>query len=176
MTAQRRTRKETTMSAAAVASVHGMYEGFGRGDLDAVLARLDPAVEWNEAEGFIYDPGRPLVGTQEVRTAVFERLAADWEWFTVTPREVLDAGDTVVAHGYYAGRLRHNGRTVRAQFAHLFTFDEGRVVRFQQYTDTAQFALAMTAPIDAPPERTGRDARPPQETSTPTTTRPAERA
>jgi ketosteroid isomerase-like protein len=35
---------------------------------------------------------------------------------------------------------------VRAQFAHLFTFDDGRVVRFQQYTDTAQFQFAVAAP------------------------------
>ena len=27
----------------------------------------------------------------------------------------------------------------RAQFAHFFTFRDGKVVRFQQYTDTAQF-------------------------------------
>jgi ketosteroid isomerase-like protein len=134
------------MTTATIAAVRRMYDGFARGDLGAVLATLDPAVEWNEAEGFIYDVGRPLVGPAEVRSGVFERLAADWEWFTVTPRELLDAGDTVVAHGYYAGKLRKNGRTVRAQFAHLFTFDDGRVVRFQQYTDTAQFALAVADP------------------------------
>lgn len=134
------------MTTATIAAVRGMYDGFARGDLSAVLAPLDPLVEWNEAEGFIYNPGRPLVGPDEVRAAVFERLAADWEWFTVSPRELLDAGDTVVAHGYYAGTLRKNGLTVRAQFAHLFTFDDGRVVRFQQYTDTAQFQFAVAAP------------------------------
>jgi uncharacterized protein len=131
------------MTTAAIAVVHGMYEAFARGDLAVVLASLDPLVEWNEAEGFIYDRGAPLVGPDQVRTAIFERLRADWEWFSVSPREVLDAGDTVVAHGYYAGKLRRNGHTVRAQFAHFFTFNDGRIVRFQQYTDTAQFALAV---------------------------------
>jgi uncharacterized protein len=133
------------MSTELVATVQSMYEGFARGDLGAVLAPLHPAVAWNEAENFIYDPGRPLVGPEEVRAAVFARLAADWEWFTVTPREFLDAGATVVVHGYYGGKYRRNGRAVRAQFAHLFTFADGHIVRFQQYTDTAQFALAVSA-------------------------------
>jgi ketosteroid isomerase-like protein len=30
--------------------VHGIYENFARGDIPAVLASLDPEVEWIEAE------------------------------------------------------------------------------------------------------------------------------
>jgi ketosteroid isomerase-like protein len=82
------------MTTATIAAVREMYDGFARGDLAAVLAVLDPRVEWNKAD---------------------------------------------------AGTLRKNCLTVRAQFAHLFTFDDGRIVRFQQYTDTAQFALAVAA-------------------------------
>ncbi len=36
------------------------------------------------------------------------------------------------------------GREVRAQFAHVWGVRGGRVVRFQQYTDTKQFAEAAT--------------------------------
>jgi uncharacterized protein len=32
---------------------------------------------------------------------------------------------------------------VRAQFAHVWGVNQGRVVRFQQYTDTKQFAEAV---------------------------------
>lgn len=124
-------------------TIQRMYEAFGRGDIPTVLAALDPEVEWWEAENFIYADKNPYVGTQEVLQGVFGRIGMEWEGFSVTPKEVLDAGDTVVGRGYYAGKFRGTGRDVRAQFAHVFSFRDGKVVQFQQYTDTAQFRDAI---------------------------------
>lgn len=73
---------------------------------------------------------------------VFARIGTEWDGFAVSPKEVLDAGDTVVGHGYYSGKFRGTGRDVRAQFAHVFSSRNGKVVKFQQYTDTAQFKEA----------------------------------
>ena len=131
------------MSQENVNVVKGMYEAFGRADIPAVLAALDPQVEWWEAENFIYADGNPYVGPEAVLTGVFMRLGGEWEGFAVTSQEVLDAGETVVSQGYYSGTFKKTGRHVRAQFAHLFTFSGGRVVKFQQYTDTAQFLRAV---------------------------------
>jgi ketosteroid isomerase-like protein len=124
-------------------TIEGLYEAFGRGDIPFILGALDSQVEWWEAENFIYADKNPYVGPQAVLEGVFGRIAAEWEWFTVTPKEVLDAGASVVGHGYYAGKYRQTGREVRAQFAHIFTFKDGRVSKFQQYTDTAQFLKAV---------------------------------
>ena len=126
-------------------TVEGMYEAFGRGDMPFVIGALDPDVEWWEAENFIYADRNPYVGPNGVLEGVFARIGAEWEWFTVTPKEVLDAGETVVGHGYYAGKHRQTGREVKAQFAHVFDFRNGKVVKFQQYTDTAQFQRAVAS-------------------------------
>ena len=123
-------------------TVQGMYEAFGRGDIATVLAALDPDIEWWEAENFIYADGNPYIGPQGVLQGVFARLGVEWEGFSVSPKEVLDAGETVIGHGYYSGKFRQTGRDVKAQFAHLFTFRNGKIVKFQQYTDTAQFREA----------------------------------
>jgi uncharacterized protein len=131
------------MSEENVNVVRGVYEAFGRGDIPAVLAALDPRVEWWEAENFIYADGNPYVGPEAVLQGVFARIGGEWEGFEVAPEEILDAGETVIGHGYYSGTYKRNGRRVRAQFAHLFTFRDGRVVKFQQYTDTAQFQRAV---------------------------------
>ena len=131
------------MSQESVNVVRGMYEAFAKGDVPAVLAALDPKVEWWEAENFIYADGNPYVGPEAVLTGVFARLGSEWEGFAVSPEGVLDAGDTVIGHGYYSGTYRKNGERVRAQFAHFFTFRDGRVVKFEQYTDTAQFREAV---------------------------------
>jgi uncharacterized protein len=132
------------MSEQNVNIVRGMYEAFGKGDIGVVIAALDQSVEWFEAENFIYDDGNPYIGPNAVLEGVFMRIGAEWEGFTVSPKEILDAGETVVGHGYYSGTYKKNGKEVRAQFAHLFKFREGKVVKFQQYTDTAQFLRVVS--------------------------------
>ena len=127
------------MSKDNVATVQGMYDAFAKGDIPTIIAALDPQVEWWEAENFIYDDGNPYVGPDAVLTGVFMRIGAEWESFAVSPREILDAGATVIGHGYYSGTYAKNGKPARAQFAHFFTFREGKIIKFQQYTDTAQF-------------------------------------
>ncbi len=120
--------------------IRGLYDSFGRGDVPAVLSQMDAAIEWREAENFIYADRNPYVGPQAVLEGVFMRLGSEWEDFTVRPEEWLDAGHHVVVLGTYTGRHKETGKEVRAQFAHVWGVRGGRVVRFQQYTDTKQFA------------------------------------
>jgi ketosteroid isomerase-like protein len=124
--------------------IRGMYESFGRGDVSAVLEQMHQHIEWKEAENFIYADRNPYVGPQAVLDGVFMRLASEWANFMVAPEEWLDAGNHVVVLGTYSGRHKETGREVRAQFAHIWGVTHGRVVRFQQYTDTKQFAEAIT--------------------------------
>lgn len=131
------------MSDSNVSSVQGMYEAFGKGDIGGVIGALSPEVEWWEAENFIYADANPYVGPDAVLSGVFMRIGGEWDDFQVSPKEILDAGETVIGHGYYSGVYKKTGKPVRAQFAHLFTFQDGKVVKFQQYTDTAQFKEAV---------------------------------
>lgn len=131
------------MSQENVAIVQGMYAAFANGDIPTIIGALDPKVDWWEAENFIYADGNPYVGPDAVLTGVFMRINAEWEGFAVAPQEVLDAGETIIGHGYYSGTYKQTGKQVRAQFAHFFTFRDGQIVKFQQYTDTAQFKQAV---------------------------------
>lgn len=128
------------MSHDNVEIVRGLYESFGEGDVPSVLGKMHHGIEWNEAENFIYADGNPYVGPQAVLEGVFMRLGTEWEGFSVTPEEWMDAGNRVVVLGTYAGTHRGSNKRVRAQFAHVWSLKEGRVARFQQYTDTKQFA------------------------------------
>jgi uncharacterized protein len=131
------------MSQENVNIVLSIYEAFTKGDVDTVLSLLDPQVEWNEAENFIYADDSPYIGPSAVLEGVFMRIGAEWDNFSSSLNEIHDAGETVVAQGYYSGTYIRNGRQVRAQFAHLFTLRNRKVVKFQQYTDTAQFTQAV---------------------------------
>ncbi len=120
--------------------IRGMYDSFGKGDLPAVAAAMAPDVEWNEAENFIYADGNTYIGPGAVVDGVFSRVGADWTGFKLAVSEVIEAGDRVVAFGRFTGRHKATGAPLDAQFAHVWKLDDGKVVQFQQYTDTLQFA------------------------------------
>ena len=131
------------MSQEKVEIIRRMYDSFERGDVPAVLGQMDQQIEWKEADNFIYADGNPYVGPQAVLEGVFMRFGSEWEGFAVIPEEWLDAGNHVVVLGTYTGTHKETGREVRAQFAHVWGVKGDRVVRFQQYTDTKQFADAI---------------------------------
>ena len=123
--------------------IRGMYESFSKGDVTSVLGQMHQQIEWRQAENFIYADRNPYRGPQAVLEGVFMRLASEWADFKVMPEEWLDAGNHIVVLGTYSGRHKESSREVRAQFAHIWGVTHGRVVRFQQYTDTKQFADAI---------------------------------
>ena len=131
------------MSQENIAVIRDMYESFSRGDVTSVLGQMHQHIEWREAENFIYADRNPYRGPQAVLEGVFMRLASEWADFKVMPEDWLDAGNHIVVLGTYSGRHKESGREVRAQFAHIWGMTHGRVVRFQQYTDTKQFADAI---------------------------------
>lgn len=131
------------MSAENVEIVRAMYRAFANGDIPGALSQLSSEVEWWEAENFIYADGNPYIGPQSVLEGVFLRIVSDWNNFAVTPSEILDAGDSVVTLGIYTATHKTTGKSLRAQLVHVWTFADGKAIKFQQYTDTKQFADAV---------------------------------
>jgi ketosteroid isomerase-like protein len=118
--------------------VRSAYEAFAKGDITAVVALLDDNVEWHEAEHAPYWPGGPFIGPQAVIDGVFKRLQEDYEGFTIDVRRIVDCGDTVLVEGRYRATARATGKPLDAQLAHVWDFRDGKVVRWQQYTDSWQ--------------------------------------
>jgi hypothetical protein len=46
--------------------------------------------------------------------------------------------------GRYGGTLKASGATLDSQYCHVYRFRGGKVVSFQQYTDTSQWARLMS--------------------------------
>ena len=123
--------------------IRGVYAAFQRGDIPSVLAAMAPDIVWNEAENFPYADNNPYVGPDAVLAGVFARLGGEWDGFAVKEEELIDAGDTIVTLGRYGGAPKATGKKINAQFAHVWRFKNGKIVAFQQYTDTLQTVLAM---------------------------------
>lgn len=126
--------------------VQSSYDAFARGDVPAVLANFDPGIEWREAEGNPYNPdGSAWVGPDAIVENLFMKLGAEWDGFTVTPNEIYEAGDTVVAECRYTGTYKATGKSIDGQFCHVWKLSDGKLTSFQQYGDTAQLQDVMGA-------------------------------
>ena len=123
--------------------VKGIYAAFLRGDVAAVLGAFDSAIEWREAESFLYADRNPYIGPAAIAEGVFQRVVADVDNFSLAPANFIESGDTVVVEGRYRGTMKASGKSVDAQFAHVWSLRGGKVIRFQQYTDTNQWSLAL---------------------------------
>ena len=74
---------------------------------------------------------------------MFGRLLAAIDKFSVTPSTFIDGGEHIVVLGRYGGTMKNGGATLNAPFCHVFRFENGKVVMFQQYTDTGQWSRLM---------------------------------
>jgi ketosteroid isomerase-like protein len=153
-----------------VATVRAVYEAFALGDITKLLAALDDRVEWYEAEHITYWPGGPFIGPQSVIEGVIARTPQDFDGLTIDVRRIVGCGETVVAEGRYRGTVKATGKALDAQLAHVWDFRDGKVVRFQQYSDTWQFAeVTGVSPANASAiteRRARRMARNPRRSST----------
>jgi uncharacterized protein len=125
-------------------AIKAMYGAVANGDFPAFLDGMDAAIEWNEAENFPYADGNPYLGPEAVAGGVFGRIAADWEYWTLSDLEYHESnGDKIIVTGRYNAKNKITGKIIRAQFTHLWTVNNGKATRFQQYADTKQVADAM---------------------------------
>ena len=124
--------------------LRGLYEAFGRGDIATVLGAMDPAISWHQAEGNPYKvDGGAWIGPNAIVENLFVKLGTEWDGFTVTPARFSESGDQVIVEGRYTGTYKATGKSIDAQFCHIWNVKDGKVTAFQQYTDTAQFQGAM---------------------------------
>lgn len=123
--------------------IRELYAAFGKGDVPTVLAAFDPNIRWVEAENSPLADQNPYIGPQTVLEGVFMRLGSEVDGFTVTPSLFTDGGDTVLVEGRYTGKVKSTGTLLDAQFAHVWRLHEGKVVSFQQYTDSWQWNNAF---------------------------------
>jgi ketosteroid isomerase-like protein len=122
-------------------AVSATYDAFSRGDVPAVLASLDPNIDWTDADGFPY--GGNYRGHDAVLQGIFMRLGAEWDSYSAVPEEFVAEGDKVIALGTYSGKYKATGKSFSAPFAHVWTLRDGKAVKFQQYTDTVKVQEAL---------------------------------
>ena len=125
----------------SVETLKAAYAAFARNDPSVLFSAMDPAVTWNEAEGYPLADRNPYIGAQAIGEGVFARLLAAIDGFTVVPATFIN---DVAVLGRYGGTMKRTGSRLDAPFCHVFRFRDGKIVSFQQYTDSAQWARLMS--------------------------------
>lgn len=118
------------------------YAASARQDLAAMMADVAPDVSWTEMAGF--PCAGTWIGPAQVIEHVFKVLGADWTGYRFELQELIDAGDRVIGLGRYQGSYRKTGKSMQARVAHVWRLQDGKIVQFEQFTDTLLVAQAMT--------------------------------
>jgi uncharacterized protein len=130
------------MSHENVEIVRAGYDAFNRGDVEAGLTPLDPAIEWwpaaDEPSTEPYrghDGYRTLVG--EIREYVPD-IRAEIE-------EITAIGDYVVICLRFWGRGRDSGIPVEIRETNVARFRDGKIVEVREYREKAEALEAIQA-------------------------------
>ena len=124
--------------------VEAMYQAFGAKDEARLRELLHPEVHWDQCDGF--PGGAKRRGVEDVLAGVLRGNAALWQGFAAPVRELIAAGERVVALGHYEGVHSVTGRAMRAEFTHVYRVQDGRITHFEQVADTWPMVQAMGNP------------------------------
>jgi hypothetical protein len=130
------------MSNANVTLVQALYAAFGRGEIATIVGAMAPDGTW-ESVGRPSD--FPAFGPRKGQKAVqefFDIVGRELTFSEFSPKEFYTSGDKVFVIGHYKMTVSKTGKPIASDWIHVFTFGDGKVTSFREFTDTAQAAEA----------------------------------
>ena len=125
-----------------VKAVQALYDAFGKGDVAGLVAGVADDVRWDVV-------GRPsdcpCLGVRTGKSGVedfFKTLGSLYDVSEFAPKDFYPSGDKVFVLGHYAETHKATKKSFESDFVHVFTYKNGKVSTFQEYSDTAKEAEA----------------------------------
>src|SRR5919202_5741052 len=106
------------MSQENVDMIRGGYDDFNSGNIEGVLARFHPEIEWTEPGGG-NAPSGTFKGPESVARDVFGTVPENFDEFTCTVENASDQGDTVIVTAHFTGRNK-SAAQLDAQAEHVW--------------------------------------------------------
>jgi ketosteroid isomerase-like protein len=126
------------MSQENVDLVSGGYDDFNSGNIESLIARFHPEVEWTEPGGGNAPTGT-FKGPDSVADDVFASVPENFEEFSCTVQEASDQGDTVVVTAHFKGKNK-TGAELDMQAEHVWEVRDGKIVRMENKVDQEAWA------------------------------------
>jgi ketosteroid isomerase-like protein len=123
------------------AVVKNIYAAFNRGDIESVLAKVQPNAEWVN-----YGPASvPYFGNFTGRmTEFFQAIGESTTGGNVAVDRYMESGDSVITEGRYTATVKATGARIDEAIVHIFTLRDGKISSWRGYGDTAVVAAAHT--------------------------------
>jgi ketosteroid isomerase-like protein len=113
--------------------VEELYRCFRQQDVECFKQLCSPSIIWQQNSGF---PGEGThQGPTAVLSKVYKAFNLEWKRWSFVIERVLDAGDDIVVLGYFSGSKRDNNERFKLAASHIYSFRNGKVIKFQQFTD-----------------------------------------
>lgn len=120
-----------------------IIEALNRGDVDAMLARMDPDFEWRPLEASPVK--RVYRGRDEVRRYVEDWLCT-FEGLRIDLEDLTEIGDHIVAVVRGHARGRASGLALGTRFCQVWTVRDAVALRMQEYATPEEGLAAARRP------------------------------
>ena len=131
------------MSDPKIETVQRLYEAFGRGDTEAILADLAEQVDWGaEAASTTV----PWYGSYHGKSEVprfFKEIGSNVEVTEFTPLSFTSNDTDVIVAVHWAYTVNATGKRADMLMQHWWRFADGKIVSFRGSEDTEQSAAAF---------------------------------
>lgn len=117
------------------------YASFSAGDVPAILANIDANAEWiNHGPASV-----PYFGSWSGHGEVvnfFQAMGSSTAGGKVSADTFIAQDDRVVTTGRFTATVRETGTPIDTPIAHVFTVRNGKIVRWEGFSDSAHVADA----------------------------------
>ena len=120
-----------------------IFQAFATGNIPFLLNILADDIEWYVAGSREH---LPLAGTYKGReqvAQVFQTVSQYLELQQFQPEEFVAQNNQVAVFGKAKGNIRPNNSVVEYDWVHLYTWQDGKVIKFREYLDTGAMATAF---------------------------------
>jgi len=132
------------MSDPKIEAVQRLYEAYGRGDVEAVLAEVDDEVDWTAEAA---STSVPWYGDHHGKDEVarfFKEIGSNVEVTEFTPLSFTSNETDVIVAVWWAYTAHGTGKSAAMHMQHWWRFADGKIVSFRGSEDTEQSAAAFS--------------------------------
>jgi ketosteroid isomerase-like protein len=131
----------TASEGSPLEKLHALYAEWADGEMSRSDI-FDPEVE-SESFGVFPEGDTSVRGREELSSLMLSWLRTWRRPLTITAEEFIQSGDRILVLIRWKGAGRGSGAEVEAAGAHLWSFRDGRAVRFDVYRDRDEARKAL---------------------------------
>ena len=132
------------MSDPKIEAVQRVYEAYGRGDVDAVLAELADNVDWSAEAASTSAPWYDKIRGKGDVPRFFKEIGSSVDVTEFTPLSFTSNDTDVIVAVHWAFTVNATGKRAAMNMQHWWRFADGKIVFFRGSEDTEQSAAAFS--------------------------------